>query len=88
MEPLPQELMKKYIIYAKEKCHPKLHQMDQDKVAKMYSELRRESMVLWVTSCKQLKNKDVFVKFTFEITQKWADCNVYKKSLKGNWIIQ
>ena len=24
--------------------HPKLHQMDKDKVAKMYSELRRESM--------------------------------------------
>ena len=32
-------------MYAKEKVHPKLHQMDQDKVARMYSELRRESMV-------------------------------------------
>ena len=45
VEPVPQELLKKYIIYAKEKTHPKLHQMDQDKVAKMYSDLRRESMV-------------------------------------------
>merc|ERR1712048_122710 len=26
------------------KIHPKLHQMDQEKVAKMYSDLRRESM--------------------------------------------
>lgn len=44
IEPIPQDLLKKYIIYSKEKAHPKLHQMDQDKVAKMYSELRRESM--------------------------------------------
>ena len=45
VEPIPQELLKKYIIYAKEKAHPKLNAMDQDKVAKMYSDLRRESMV-------------------------------------------
>ena len=25
--------------------HPKLHQMDQDKVAKLYASLRKESMV-------------------------------------------
>lgn len=45
VEPIPQEILKKYIIYAKEKVHPKLNQMDQDKVARMYSELRKESMV-------------------------------------------
>merc|ERR1719322_795555 len=44
VEKIPQELLKKYIIYAREKIHPKLHQMDQEKVAKMYSDLRRESM--------------------------------------------
>ncbi|KAG8516967.1 DNA replication licensing factor MCM2 [Galemys pyrenaicus] len=44
VEPLPQEVLKKYIIYAKEKVHPKLNQMDQDKVAKMYSDLRKESL--------------------------------------------
>ncbi|XP_041048457.1 DNA replication licensing factor MCM2 [Carcharodon carcharias] len=44
VDPLPQELLKKYIIYGKEKVHPKLNQMDQDKVAKMYSDLRKESM--------------------------------------------
>merc|ERR1719391_1450448 len=44
VEKIPQELLKKYIIYARQKFHPKLHQMDQEKVAKMYSELRRESM--------------------------------------------
>lgn len=44
VEKIPQELLKKYIVYGREKVHPKLHQMDKDKVAKMYSELRRESM--------------------------------------------
>ncbi|XP_076362368.1 DNA replication licensing factor Mcm2 [Tachypleus tridentatus] len=44
VEKIPQELLRKYIIYSREKVHPKLHQMDQDKIAKMYSELRRESM--------------------------------------------
>uniref|UniRef100_A0A3Q3NIT7 DNA replication licensing factor MCM2 n=1 Tax=Labrus bergylta TaxID=56723 RepID=A0A3Q3NIT7_9LABR len=42
--PIPQELLRKYIIYAKERVHPKLNQMDQDKVARIYSELRKESM--------------------------------------------
>uniref|UniRef100_A0A7M4FMS2 DNA replication licensing factor MCM2 n=1 Tax=Crocodylus porosus TaxID=8502 RepID=A0A7M4FMS2_CROPO len=44
VDPIPQEVLKKYIIYAKEKVHPKLNQMDQDKVARMYSDLRKESM--------------------------------------------
>uniref|UniRef100_A0A4W3K4Y7 DNA replication licensing factor MCM2 n=1 Tax=Callorhinchus milii TaxID=7868 RepID=A0A4W3K4Y7_CALMI len=44
VDPIPQELLKKYITYAKEKVHPKLNQMDQDKVARMYSDLRKESM--------------------------------------------
>merc|ERR1719346_606271 len=45
VEKIPQDLLKKYILYARERVHPKLHEMDQDKVAKMYSDLRRESMV-------------------------------------------
>lgn len=45
MEPIPQDLLKKYIVYSKQNIHPKLHRMDQDKVAKMYSQLRQESMV-------------------------------------------
>uniref|UniRef100_A0A1B6LKB5 MCM C-terminal AAA(+) ATPase domain-containing protein n=1 Tax=Graphocephala atropunctata TaxID=36148 RepID=A0A1B6LKB5_9HEMI len=42
---IPQDILKKYIVYAKQNVHPKLHQMDQDKVAKMYSQLRQESLV-------------------------------------------
>lgn len=48
IEKIPQDLLRKYIIYAREKVNPKLHQMDQDKVAKLYSELRRESMVRFI----------------------------------------
>ncbi|XP_041349090.1 DNA replication licensing factor mcm2-like [Gigantopelta aegis] len=44
IDPIPQDLMKKYVVYAKDKVHPKMHQMDQDKVARMYADLRRESM--------------------------------------------
>merc|ERR1712130_829038 len=44
VEKIPQELLRKYILYAREKIHPKLHQMDQEKVAKMHGDLRRESM--------------------------------------------
>lgn len=45
IEKIPQQLLKKYLIFARNRVHPKLHQMDQDKIAKMYSELRKESMV-------------------------------------------
>lgn len=41
---LPQELLRKYIVYSKENVRPKLTNMDQDKIAKMYSQLRQESI--------------------------------------------
>ncbi|EFX76824.1 putative MCM2, Minichromosome maintenance complex component 2 [Daphnia pulex] len=44
VDKIPQDLLRKYITYAREKIHPKLHQIDQDKIARMYSDLRRESM--------------------------------------------
>lgn len=42
---IPQDLLKKYIVYAKQNVHPKLTNIDQDKVAKLYSRLRQESLV-------------------------------------------
>lgn len=42
---IPQDLLKKYIVYAKQNVHPKLQNIDQDKVAKLYSQLRQESLV-------------------------------------------
>jgi len=43
LDNIPTDLLKKYIKYAKIRIHPKLD-MEQDKVARMYAELRRESM--------------------------------------------
>lgn len=42
---IPQDLLKKYIVYAKEKVHPRLNYMDQDKISRMYADLRKESMM-------------------------------------------
>ena len=41
---IPQELLRKYILYAREKCYPKLYQIDQDKVARLFADMRRESL--------------------------------------------
>jgi DNA replication licensing factor MCM2 len=42
---IPQDLLKKYIVYSKEKVHPRLNFMDQDKISRMYADLRKESMM-------------------------------------------
>jgi DNA replication licensing factor MCM2 len=44
VSPIPQDLLRKYIMYAREKLQPKLHQMDQDKISRLYADLRRESL--------------------------------------------
>ncbi|KAG2200843.1 hypothetical protein INT47_001374 [Mucor saturninus] len=41
---IDQTLLKKYIMYAREKIQPKLQQVDEDKLSRLYSELRRESL--------------------------------------------
>ncbi|BFZ61630.1 MCM DNA helicase complex subunit [Saitoella coloradoensis] len=41
---IPQNLLKKYIMYAKETIQPRLYQMDQDKISRLYSDMRRESL--------------------------------------------
>ncbi|XP_054808214.1 DNA replication licensing factor MCM2 [Prosopis cineraria] len=42
-EILPQDLLKKYITYAKMNVVPRLHDADMDKLTHVYAELRRES---------------------------------------------
>ncbi|KAL6926948.1 MCM DNA helicase complex subunit [Hanseniaspora valbyensis] len=44
ISPIPQRLLMKYIHYAKSKYYPKLLNLDQDKVARVYADLRRESI--------------------------------------------
>ncbi|KAG9038672.1 MCM DNA helicase complex subunit [Tulasnella sp. JGI-2019a] len=41
---IPQEVLRKYIMYAREKIHPKLQNLDQDKLAQLFADLRRESL--------------------------------------------
>ncbi|CAM0139684.1 MCM DNA helicase complex subunit [Umbelopsis sp. WA50703] len=41
---IPQDLLRKYIMYARDKVRPKLQQVDEDKLARLYSEMRRESL--------------------------------------------
>lgn len=41
---IPQELLRKYILYAREHCQPKLLHMDEDKVARLFADMRRESL--------------------------------------------
>lgn len=42
---IPQDLLRKYIMYARDKVYPRLADIDHQKLEKLYSELRRESMV-------------------------------------------
>ncbi|SCU91328.1 LADA_0F09318g1_1 [Lachancea dasiensis] len=44
ISPISQETLMKYIQYARTKVFPKLHQMDMDKVSRVYADLRRESI--------------------------------------------
>lgn len=41
---MPQDLLRKYIMYAREKVKPKLHNMDQEKLSRLFADLRRESL--------------------------------------------
>lgn len=40
---LAKETLKKYILYARRNCQPKLSNIDKDKISKLYSDLRKES---------------------------------------------
>jgi DNA replication licensing factor MCM2 len=41
---IPHELLRKYIVYAKRKSHPRIVNVDRDKIAALYADLRRASM--------------------------------------------
>ena len=41
---IPQELLRKYILYSREKCSPKLYNIDEEKISKLFADMRRESL--------------------------------------------
>ncbi len=45
VELIPQALLRKYILYARENIHPKLEQMPADRMVQLFSEMRKESQV-------------------------------------------
>ena len=44
VEPLTQEELRKYIIYARKYVHPKLNEIDQEKVTQFYADVRQQSL--------------------------------------------
>jgi DNA replication licensing factor MCM2 len=43
---IDQELLKKYIMFAKRTIHPKLNEIDREKVTAFYAEIRKQSNVV------------------------------------------
>ncbi|CCL98347.1 uncharacterized protein FIBRA_00342 [Fibroporia radiculosa] len=41
---ISQDLLRKYIMYAREKIRPKLYDLDQEKLSRLFADLRRESL--------------------------------------------
>ncbi|KAF8135696.1 MCM-domain-containing protein [Boletus edulis] len=41
---IPQDVLRKYIMYARESVRPQLYDMDQEKLARLFVDLRRESL--------------------------------------------
>ena len=41
---IPQDLLRKYIMYAREKVRPKLYDLDSEKLSRLFADLRRESI--------------------------------------------
>jgi DNA replication licensing factor MCM2 len=41
---IPQDLLRKYITYARAKVTPRLYQIDEDKIARLFADMRRESL--------------------------------------------
>jgi DNA replication licensing factor MCM2 len=41
---IPQDLLRKYILYSRQHMRPKLYQVDSDKLARLFADMRKESM--------------------------------------------
>ena len=44
IETIPQDLLKKYLAYARSTCHPQIGNIDNNKLIELYSELRKDSI--------------------------------------------
>jgi DNA replicative helicase MCM subunit Mcm2 (Cdc46/Mcm family) len=59
---IPQDLLKKYIEFARSSVHPQLSNIDQDKISQLYVEMRQQSTVAggvpitYVVDCASLSS--------------------------------
>jgi DNA replicative helicase MCM subunit Mcm2 (Cdc46/Mcm family) len=63
---LSQDMLKKYITYAKLNVFPKIHDADLDKISHVYAELRRESsvsqtLVVVLSNTVMLKHLETYI---------------------------
>ncbi|KAI8997949.1 MCM2/3/5 family-domain-containing protein [Gaertneriomyces semiglobifer] len=42
---IPQDMLRKYVMYARTRCQPKMHKVNELKLEQLYADLRRESML-------------------------------------------
>lgn len=71
---IPQELLRKYILYAREKCRPKLYQIDQDKVARLFADMRRESLATGAYPITVGLLPSSFLPLSLHILAAWVYC--------------
>src|SRR5271170_1748254 len=74
---IPQELLRKYILYAREKCRPKLYQIDQDKVARLFADMRRESLA---TGAYPITVRLISLAASFRLTNSRCRFDIWKRS--------
>ncbi|KAF3914176.1 hypothetical protein ABW21_db0201124 [Orbilia brochopaga] len=41
---IPQDILRKYILFARRECRPKIHHIDEEKLARLFADMRRESL--------------------------------------------
>ncbi|KHJ90870.1 MCM2/3/5 family protein [Oesophagostomum dentatum] len=50
---VPQDLLRKYILFARENCHPTLHEKHTEKLATVFAQMRKQSMTPDIEEFKQ-----------------------------------
>lgn len=58
---IPQEMLRKYLVYARENVHPQLQNIDREKIATIYAQLRKESEVSIMSCIKSVKCTEIII---------------------------
>lgn len=69
---IPQELLRKYILYARERCTPRLYHVDEDKISRLFADMRRESLSTGAYPITVCIAQPCFFLCMYFSTKKWA----------------